>query len=94
MNIEKADMVQSLAGRDQGQYFFVLDVQDEMLLLADGKLRRVESPKRKKRKHVMRVCRAQETLAGRIQSGEKVTNSELRKAIIAVGGHEKQDQEG
>ena len=49
MEIAKADIVQSDAGRDKGKLFFVLDMEGEYLLLADGKTRSVETPKRKKR---------------------------------------------
>ena len=37
MDIQRADIVTSTAGRDRGKYFFVLDVEGEYLLLADGK---------------------------------------------------------
>lgn len=93
MAIVKSDIVQSVAGRDRGQYFFVLDVQDEMLLLADGKLRKVEAPKRKKAKHVVKTPLTDANLADKIQNGEKVTNSELRKAIIAFGEQGNLNQE-
>ena len=41
MEIAKADIVQSDAGRDKGKLFYVLDVEGEFLLLADGKSRKV-----------------------------------------------------
>lgn len=47
MDISKADIVASKAGRDQGQFFFVLDTDGEYVYIADGKGRRVEQPKRK-----------------------------------------------
>ena len=93
MDIVKSNIVKSTAGRDEGDLFFVLDIQEEFLLLADGKRRRVENPKRKKRKHVTLVGESHSVVAEKIRSSEKITNSELRKAIAAyVGGN--QDQEG
>ena len=44
--------VVSLAGRDRGMLFIVVREEGEYLFLADGKLRPVERPKKKKRKHV------------------------------------------
>ena len=41
-----ADIVISLAGRDQDQYAFVVGIEDGYVLLADGKGRRLENPKR------------------------------------------------
>ena len=93
MDIVKSNIVKSTAGRDEGDLFFVLDTQEEFLLLADGKRRRVESPKRKKRKHVSFVGESHSVVAEKIRSSEKITNSELRKAIAALSGGN-QDQEG
>ena len=55
MEISRADVVVSLAGRDKGQLFFVLDTDDLFVYIADGKGRRLEQPKRKKRKHVRKL---------------------------------------
>ena len=51
MEIAKSNIVRSNAGRDQGKLFCVMNVEGEYLLLADGKSRKVELPKRKKRRH-------------------------------------------
>ena len=64
------------------------------LLLADGKSRRVEAPKRKKRKHARFIAESGDRVAEKIRQNERVTNSELRKAIASHGGAENSDQEG
>jgi len=92
MDITKGTIVKSIAGRDEGGLFFVLAAEGDFLLLADGKHRRVEHPKRKRMKHVQPVENAN-PLAERIRSSEKITNSELRKAIAAISGGNP-DQEG
>lgn len=95
MDIAKGDLVLAAAGREKGELFFVMDIQDEYLLLADGKVRRVEAPKRKKRKHALRVAASPEGVAEKIRSSEIITNNELRKAIAAYRGENgNQDQEG
>ena len=93
MDIAKSNIVKSIAGRDAGDLFFVLATEGDFLLLADGKRRRVESPKRKQRKHVILVPQSDTPLSVKIRSNEKITNSELRKAIAAMSGGN-QDQEG
>jgi ribosomal protein L14E/L6E/L27E len=93
MNISKADIVKSIAGRDTGKLFFVLAAQGDFLLLADGKGRKAETPKRKSSKHVTLVAQGEGPVAEKIRSNEKITNSELRKAIAAVNGGNL-DQEG
>ena len=94
MDIVKSNIVKSTAGRDEGDLFFVLDTQEEFLLLADGKRRRVENPKRKKCKHVAFVGESHSAVAETSRSSEKITNSELRKALAACTGSGNQDQEG
>lgn len=94
MEIARSDIVRSIAGRDQGKLFFVLDTDGEFLLLADGKTRRLESPKRKKRKHTEFVERSDCRVAEKIRSEEKVTNSELRRTLAAYGEDGNPDQEG
>jgi len=43
----------SLAGRDKGRRFIVVGVLDEeYVLIADGRVRKIEKPKKKKLKHL------------------------------------------
>ena len=93
MDIAKSNIVRSVAGRDTGSLFFVLATEGDFLLLADGKQRRLENPKRKRRKHVALVGESHSLVAEKIRSSEKITNSELRKAIAALSGSN-HDQEG
>ena len=94
MEITKSDIVRSDAGRDRGKIFIVLAVEGEYLLLADGKGRRVEAPKRKKRRHVLFVAADESRLADKIKRSEKITNSELRRTLAAYRGEVQPDQEG
>ncbi len=52
MEIVKGRAVVSRAGRDQGRWFAVLSVEDGFATIADGDLRKLEKPKRKKLKHL------------------------------------------
>ena len=79
--INISDVVQSTAGRDQGQWFYVIEADPIYLMLANGKDRTLEKPKRKKRKHVIKVLRSETRVAGKIRSGDKVLNSELRRDL-------------
>ena len=94
MEIAKSNIVRSDAGRDKGKLFAVLAVEGEYLLLADGKSRKVEHPKRKKRRHVLFVSAEENRLTDKIKSGEKITNSELRRALAAFREEVQPDQEG
>ena len=94
MEIDKSSLVVSKAGRDQGQLFYVIDADEQFVYLADGKSRRLEKPKRKKRKHVQQVPRTESRIAEKIRNGEKVLNSELRKELASLGQKQSQNQGG
>ena len=82
--ISLADVVSSTAGRDQGQLFYVIDVDDQFVTLVNGKNRPVEKPKRKKRKHVEKVLRSETRVAEKLRSGDKVLNGELRRDLASL----------
>ena len=76
-----ADVVASTAGRDQGELFYVVNTDGQFLMLANGKDRTLDRPKRKKRKHVQKVLRSETRVADKLRSGDKVLNSELRRDL-------------
>ena len=85
MDISKSDIIESLAGRDKGKLFYVIDTEENYVLIADGKGRKLEDPKRKKLKHVRRVSRTETRVALKIRNGDKVLNSELRRDLAQFG---------
>ena len=80
-DIEIADVVRSLAGRDAGKLFYVLKTDAIYLTLVNGKDRTLEKPKCKKRKHAVKVLRSETRVAEKLRSGDKVLNSELRRDL-------------
>jgi len=81
MRIDIADVVISLNGRDESKRFLVVGTEDEYSLIADGKGRRVEKPKRKKNKHLKLEDKVNGRIADRLIGGEKVTNNEIRRTL-------------
>ena len=94
MEVDESSLVVSKAGRDQGQLFYVIDADEQYVYLADGKSRRLEKPKRKKRKHIEQIPRTESRIAEKIRNGEKVLNSELRKELASFGQKQSQNQGG
>ena len=94
MEIDKSRLGVSQAGRDQGQLVYVIDADEQYVYLADGKSRRLEKPKRKKRKHIEQIPRTESRIAEKIRNGEKVLNSELRKELASFGQKQSQNQGG
>ena len=80
-DITVSDVVVSTAGRDQGDWFYVIAEDPIYLLLANGKDRPLDKPKRKKRKHVQKVLRSETRVAEKLRHGDKVLNGELRRDL-------------
>jgi len=83
MDVSKGDIVLSRNGRDKGKALFVADVDDDYVVLVDGKSRRLEHPKRKKRKHCLFLANDGSRVSERLRAGERVANSDVRRALAA-----------
>ena len=82
-------IVLSRAGRDQGRWFVVMALpEEEYALIADGELRKVEKPKRKKRKHLQVTQELNSSLQQKLVDGTPVSNKEIRACLTAVKPHE------
>ena len=82
---EPGRVVESIQGRDRGIFFLVLErVSEEFVLIADGDLRRLEKPKKKKTKHLRAKPVLLDLKALRPEGGA-LQNSDLRRALEANG---------
>jgi ribosomal protein L14E/L6E/L27E len=81
LDIQAGNLVFSIAGRDSGRVFIVLKVEDGFCYLADGRLRKVSKPKKKKTKHVKPTLVTAESLKDKITLDERLTNTEIRNCI-------------
>ena len=86
-DIHISDVVISTAGRDRNELFYVIDADPLYLMLANGKDRTLDKPKRKKRKHVQKVLRSETRVAAKLRNGDKVLNSELRRDLAYISQH-------
>jgi ribosomal protein L14E/L6E/L27E len=78
-------IVVSKAGRDAGRRFVVVKVIDDLYVeVADGDLRRVEKPKKKKIKHLDITDVTVEGVAEKLRSKGRITNAEVRKALAGL----------
>ena len=85
--MEKGNFVRSAAGRDEGDLFFVLAVQEDFLLLADGKRRKAARPKAKKLRHVRLLHQEfDHPVIQKLQQGKPASDRELRQALAAFKG--------
>ena len=73
---ETGQIVYSKAGRDKGRAFAVVSVSGNYLFLADGVLRKLEKPKKKKFMHVQKTNETPEELKNMLTSG-RAHNSDI-----------------
>lgn len=76
------DIVLSIMGRDSGRHYIVMEAKDNYVYICDGDFHKIDKPKKKKTKHVKAMGAASEYVAGKMEEGTKVTNTELRRAIL------------
>lgn len=82
MNFCAGDIVISKAGRDKGKHFIVLAVIDEQFVfVADGDLRRVDNPKRKKWKHLEKTGNVSAFIQEKLKADIRITNPDLKKEL-------------
>ena len=81
MEIRVGSKVRSIAGRDKGYDFLVLKADTQYAYVADGRLRKVENPKKKKLKHLQASSAVSVNIAENLAAASEVTNAEVRKAL-------------
>ena len=81
MNFERAQIVRSRKGHDEGKLFCVMDVGEGFLLLADGKERKVSNPKKKNVKHVEVLGTMDHPTIESVRAGQPVRDKQLRIAL-------------
>lgn len=80
--LKPGDLVISARGRDKGRIFMVVGVTNEAYVyIADGSLRKLENPKKKKIKHLEFSGHASERTALEPKDVTDLTNASLRKLL-------------
>lgn len=74
--------VWSKAGRDKDRLFVIIDIADDAhVLIADGDLRPVSKPKKKKLKHLKVTQKIAEEISQTVINRKRLTDDDLRKAV-------------
>lgn len=79
--IHIGELVKSARGHDKGEYFLVVSADSEFVYICNGKSRKADKLKRKKRKHVIKTDDVCEWVK---DYPEKVNNTSVRKAISGL----------
>lgn len=84
--MEIGRVVYSKAGRDAGSHYVVVGIIDgEYVAIANGCLRKVDNPKKKKIKHLTARPECIASVQAKLQEGKFVFDSELRNCLEAAG---------
>lgn len=73
--------VTSKAGHDKCKLFVIIKVDSEYVYLVDGKVRTLDKPKKKKKKHVQIINAVDETLIMKKNSNIVVRDEDIKRAI-------------
>lgn len=80
--LEIGSVVLSRAGRDKGRFFIVVEiVDDQFVRIVDGDIRRLESAKLKKIKHLKATGDILESIAEKLKNSAKVYDAEIYSAL-------------
>ena len=76
-------VVVSIAGRDAGNYFIIVGIESEsIVLIADGVIRKLDKPKRKKLKHLVLKPQISKIIGDKLKEGKKVFDPEIKSALL------------
>ncbi|MBE7073554.1 MAG: hypothetical protein E7379_00415 [Clostridiales bacterium] len=81
--MEKGCVVKALAGKEKGQIFVLINLDDKYAYLSDGKRLKASKPKRKSFKHIKVFCSRVLSEAELIDQNERV-NAKIRKILSNI----------
>ena len=81
MEYQIGQVVYSKSGHDKGDVQMIIRVEGEYLLLADGRRRKLEKPKRKKKMHVQPTFYVEKDVAAKLQTGAYLLDADIKKAL-------------
>ncbi|HEY8393081.1 MAG TPA: KOW domain-containing RNA-binding protein [Capillibacterium sp.] len=86
-------LVISKQGRDTGALFLIVALLNEdYVLVADGRKRPLERPKKKNRKHLAFTLRVAEEIGAKLAAGDRVSDEEIVDAIQCLGENKKEGE--
>ncbi len=86
LEVSVGQIVKSKAGRDKDRTFVIIGIVDQQyVLVADGDLRKVDKPKKKKVRHLAKYNIVSEDIKQKIDNNDKVSNLLLRRELEKLG---------
>lgn len=75
------EFAKSKAGHDKDEIFIIINIEGEYVFLVDGKSRKMEKPKRKKKKHIQVINTVDEELQNKLNDNILIRDEDIKRAI-------------
>lgn len=83
-DIKIGDVVKNIAGREKNDIYIVLEVTKDYVYIVDGKKRRLESPKKKNKKHLLLLGIESKIKINKDSKDVNCENSKIRKELRRI----------
>ncbi|MGI6012399.1 MAG: hypothetical protein ACOX8H_13080 [Ruminococcus sp.] len=80
-DFQKGMYARSLAGHDKGRLHIIVSVDDAYVYLADGKVRTLDHPKKKKHRHVQADSHIDPVIMEKMNSSQGLRDEDVKRAI-------------
>ena len=80
MDIRIGTFAKSKAGHDCNQIYVIINCDNEYVYLSDGRIRGIDKPKKKKRKHIQVINYIDPVILEKMQQNN-LFNEDIKKAI-------------
>lgn len=81
MDINIGTFAKSKAGHDAEQIYVIIDCDKEYVFLADGRLKTLERPKKKKIKHIQLIGYIDPLIGEKLKNSNLLMNEDIKRAI-------------
>lgn len=78
---EKGQIVYSKCGRDKRKPFVIINSDDDFVYLVDGNLRKLQKPKKKKKKHIQISNEIDYNIKEKLEGNLYILDSDFIKAL-------------
>lgn len=87
MQIKQGSIVKSMAGHDKDRFYVVVKLEGDFAYIADGKVRKLENPKKKRLKHLA-------STKSTVDLNQTATNNKLKNALKEFNSEEQVTEGG
>ena len=82
MSLNRFEIVKSTAGHDKGNIYMVAEILDnDYILLIDGKNKKISNPKKKKIKHIISLNVVENQIESVFEDKSKINDGEIKKIL-------------